>query len=234
MGAALVVPLVSVIVPAIVSIVHDLIQLFKKEPKQPAVTDAGAGAIGLTKDEAIRSARETFGLDAVRNWNFGIIGQVKAGKSSLVNAVQGLKDNEPGAAQVGVVEVVNRPQSFPMRDTFTEPDLWVLNEAKKYNIPVGLVRTKSDMHISNIMHSDNSLSPEEAQLKLIREARSNVEQNVDRAHFDNLHPKLFIASSRVLYCCVTNKQMRPEWREIDEEELLRWVREQAQKRIQHT
>ncbi|DBA82577.1 TPA: hypothetical protein ACH3X2_000788 [Trebouxia sp. C0005] len=119
-------------------------------------------------------------------------------------------------------------------DTFTEPDLWVLNEAKKYNIPVGLVRTKSDMHISNIMHSDNSLSPEEAQLKLIREARSNVEQNVDRAHFDNLHPKLFIASSRVLYCCVTNKQMRPEWREIDEEELLRWVREQAQKRIQHT
>ena len=100
MGAALVVPLVSVIVPAIVSIVHDLIQLFKKEPKQPAVTDAGAGAIGLTKDEAIRSARETFGLDAVRNWNFGIIGQVKAGKSSLVNAVQGLKDNEPGKSWI--------------------------------------------------------------------------------------------------------------------------------------
>ncbi len=48
-------------------------------------------------------------------------------------------------------------------ETFTEPDLWVLKEAKKYNIPVGLVRTKSDQHITNLMHSDD-LSLEEAQL----------------------------------------------------------------------
>ena len=46
-------------------------------------------------------------------------------------------------------------------ETFTEPDLHVLKFAKECNIHVALVRTKSDMHNSNIMYSDD-LQPEQA------------------------------------------------------------------------
>ena len=39
-------------------------------------------------------------------------------------------------------------------DMFLEGDLRVLAEAKHYEIPVALVRTKADVHIENIMHVD--------------------------------------------------------------------------------
>ena len=61
-----------------------------------------------------------------------------------------------------------------------------------------------------------------------------MERNVDLANFDNLYPKLFIASSRVMYCHVRNEVAKPEWREMDEAELLRWIRKQAEKRFDRT
>ncbi|DBA80653.1 TPA: hypothetical protein ACH3X1_007898 [Trebouxia sp. C0004] len=82
---------------SVVSSVKGLVDLFRDEtPKYPAVTEIGARGVGLTKEQAIQEARRRFNLDAERKWNFAIIGQTKAGKSSLVNAFQGKKDNEPG------------------------------------------------------------------------------------------------------------------------------------------
>lgn len=57
---------------------------------------------------------------------------------------------------------------------------------------------------------------------------------MDLTNFNNLYPKLFIASSRVMYCHVTNEEAKPEWREMDEAELLGWIREQAEKRFKRT
>ena len=82
---------------AVVSSVKGLVDLFRNEtPKHPAVTEIGAGGAGLTKEQAIQEARRRFNLDAACKWNFAMIGQTKAGKSSLVNAFQRMKDNEPG------------------------------------------------------------------------------------------------------------------------------------------
>ena len=83
---------------AVVSSVKGLFDLFRNEtPEHPAVTEIGAGGAGMTKEQAIQEARRRFNLDAEHKWNFAMIGQTKAGKSSLVNAFQGMKDNDPGS-----------------------------------------------------------------------------------------------------------------------------------------
>ena len=47
-------------------------------------------------------------------------------------------------------------------DTFLESDLEVLRQAQHYGIPVALVRTKSDMHIYNMVYSEE-IEPEAAE-----------------------------------------------------------------------
>ncbi len=47
-------------------------------------------------------------------------------------------------------------------DTFLESDLEVLKKAQRYGIPVALVRTKSDMHIYNMVYSEET-EPEAAE-----------------------------------------------------------------------
>ncbi|KAL0020843.1 hypothetical protein WJX79_010870 [Trebouxia sp. C0005] len=54
-------------------------------------------------DNAQRRMAQEMELDLTK-WNWAVIGQTKAGKSSIVNAVQGMKDNDPGAARVGITE----------------------------------------------------------------------------------------------------------------------------------
>ena len=47
-------------------------------------------------------------------------------------------------------------------DTFLESDLEVLKKAQRYGIPVTRVRTKSDMHIYNMVYSEE-IEPEAAE-----------------------------------------------------------------------
>ena len=46
-------------------------------------------------DNAQRRMAQEMELDLTK-WNWAVLGQTKAGKSSIVNAVQGMKDNDPG------------------------------------------------------------------------------------------------------------------------------------------
>ncbi len=46
-------------------------------------------------DNAQRRMMQEKGLD-LNKWNWAVIGQTKAGKSSMINAVRGLKDKAPG------------------------------------------------------------------------------------------------------------------------------------------
>ena len=99
MGAALAVPLVTAVAPVVFKGAEKLFGLFKKKPTVPVpAPQAALRKTGMTKAQAIKLAKVKYGLDAVNHWNFGIIGQVKAGKSSLVNAVQGRRDTDPGDA----------------------------------------------------------------------------------------------------------------------------------------
>jgi len=47
-------------------------------------------------------------------------------------------------------------------ETFLESDLEVLKQAQRYGIPVALVRTKSDIHIYNMIYSEE-IEPEAAE-----------------------------------------------------------------------
>ena len=60
-----------------------------QHPKQPSPKE--------DIDNAQRRMMQEKGLD-LDKWNWAVIGQTKAGKSSMINAVRGLKDNAPGTA----------------------------------------------------------------------------------------------------------------------------------------
>ncbi|KAL0046634.1 hypothetical protein WJX82_005803 [Trebouxia sp. C0006] len=185
-----------------------------------------------------------------------------------------MKDNDPGAAKVGVTETTFEPQAFSVRgasncfiwdlpgantpnnpaetyfkdkllcafdglllvsgDTFLESDLEVLKQAQHYGIPVALVRTKSDMHIYNMVYSE-AIEPEAAERKLRIEARSNMEKNVNRAGFGGWFPSLFVVSSRVMYRKVIGQAIG-SMQEMDEGStnngLIGWIYTEAKKRTQ--
>ncbi|DBA82580.1 TPA: hypothetical protein ACH3X2_000790 [Trebouxia sp. C0005] len=151
-------------------------------------------------DNAQRRMAQERGLDLTK-WNWAVLGQTKAGKSSMINAIQGKKDSDSGAAKVGIINVTEDRQKYALKTnehciiwdmlsfgrhgpvetdfhdrmlyafdglllmsahTFSEPDLMVIKRAQEYNIPVALVRTMSDVHIGNLMHSEE-LSMDEAE-----------------------------------------------------------------------
>ncbi|KAL0020834.1 hypothetical protein WJX79_006564 [Trebouxia sp. C0005] len=121
-------------------------------------------------DNAQRRMAQERGLDLTK-WNWAVLGQTKAGKSSMINAIQGKKDSDSGAAKVGIINVTEDRQKMlyafdglllMSAHTFSEPDLMVIKRAQEYNIPVALVRTMSDVHIGNLMHSEE-LSMDEAE-----------------------------------------------------------------------
>lgn len=67
-----------------------------------------------SREQLIKEAREKLGVDAVNNYNFAVVGQSGSGKSSLVNAVRGVPDNdEMRAAKVGEVETTADTSAYP-------------------------------------------------------------------------------------------------------------------------
>jgi putative ribosome biogenesis GTPase RsgA len=54
----------------------------------------------LSHKEMIEGAREKAGMDVINHYNFGFSGESGVGKSSLINATRGVKESDPGAAQV--------------------------------------------------------------------------------------------------------------------------------------
>ncbi|DBA82581.1 TPA: hypothetical protein ACH3X2_000790 [Trebouxia sp. C0005] len=218
-------------------------------------------------DNAQRRMAQERGLDLTK-WNWAVLGQTKAGKSSMINAIQGKKDSDSGAAKVGIINVTEDRQKYALKTnehciiwdmlsfgrhgpvetdfhdrmlyafdglllmsahTFSEPDLMVIKRAQEYNIPVALVRTMSDVHIGNLMHSEE-LSMDEAERKLRKEARTNMALNLDRAGLNHMYPEFFIVSSRVLYCHIVGKTLQSGWVEMDEQSLLEWLCRELKKR----
>jgi GTP-binding protein EngB required for normal cell division len=59
---------------------------------------------GKSQEEMREEARKTLGIDSVNCYNFGFAGTSRTGKSSLINAMLGMRDNSPGAAVVDEVE----------------------------------------------------------------------------------------------------------------------------------
>jgi len=105
----------SSVITAISSALPLVMALFGKPPKEapeqferppPTVTKK-------SKEELIAEAQKTLGLDVRYNYNFAVVGQSGAGKSSLVNAFRGLHDYDREAARVGEAETTCRVTPYP-------------------------------------------------------------------------------------------------------------------------
>jgi len=90
--------------------VKDLMQLmvnmcdaFNKPPNRDGM--GGGENIGYNRDRLIKEAQQHMGMDAVNHYNFIFCGPAKGGKSTLINAIRGVKPNDAGAAGVGINEV---------------------------------------------------------------------------------------------------------------------------------
>uniref|UniRef100_A0AC34FIU9 IRG-type G domain-containing protein n=1 Tax=Panagrolaimus sp. ES5 TaxID=591445 RepID=A0AC34FIU9_9BILA len=62
--------------------------------------------------ETVRKAKEALGLDTVNFYNFAFVGHTKTGKSSLINAIRNLDDDDPDAAEVNVTECTHESKSY--------------------------------------------------------------------------------------------------------------------------
>jgi len=97
--------------------VAQIIPLFRRQPRAaPAHVEAPAPVATLSREEMIAQAQRNLGLDAINNYNFAICGQSGTGKSSLINAIRGLYDDDAAAAPVNEVECTMAIRSYPMTD----------------------------------------------------------------------------------------------------------------------
>ncbi|KAK0462469.1 interferon-inducible GTPase-domain-containing protein [Desarmillaria tabescens] len=145
--------------------------------------------------------------------HLAITGSSGSGKSSLVNAVRGLWDDDEGAASTDVVETTSVVTPYPdpdpanpfiwfdvpgagtlacpdwtyfndqglyifdaiiilFNDCFTATDLAVLQNCARYMIPAYIVRTKSDVHVANLVSKKQRNAGRKADLsKITMEAR---------------------------------------------------------------
>uniref|UniRef100_A0A914PZJ4 IRG-type G domain-containing protein n=1 Tax=Panagrolaimus davidi TaxID=227884 RepID=A0A914PZJ4_9BILA len=79
-------------------------------------------------EETIQKAKRDLKLDTRNCYNFAFIGHTCSGKSSLINAIRGLKDDHPKAAKVGITETTHEIQPY----TFEDPQY---SHVKIYDIP---------------------------------------------------------------------------------------------------
>lgn len=125
------VPALRVAVPAIsgIILVVQLAMLLSKVPTMANPTTAGfdrshseQGNMPQNMSMSLYNAYPTREeLQQIRrqlqihrqNLNFAITGLAGSGKSSLINALRGIRNNAPGAARVGIVETTTRIQWYP-------------------------------------------------------------------------------------------------------------------------
>lgn len=86
-----------------------------------------------TKEELIDTARRTLDLDIVNHYNFAFVGQSGCGKSSLINALRMVEDDDPDAALVGEIETTKEikkyiPHMFPHVALWDMPGIGTLKQ----------------------------------------------------------------------------------------------------------
>ncbi|KIJ08151.1 hypothetical protein PAXINDRAFT_120525 [Paxillus involutus ATCC 200175] len=121
---------------------------------------------------------------------------------------------------------------------FTEADIAILKNCERLGIPTYIVRSKSDVHIRNIMRDRgydseadvnrtqrNTLYPE-AREKYIAETRANIKRNLEDANLPD--QRVYMVSNDAILSIVKNKKLPHNF--IDELELMRDVFSKAYSR----
>jgi hypothetical protein len=100
---------------------NDFLAYVKEKPEQDIVVPEGM-------EEILRKAKEQLKLDTANCFNFAFVGHTKTGKSSLINAIRGIRDNHPDAAKVGITETTHDISRYD----FPDPEY---KHVKIYDIP---------------------------------------------------------------------------------------------------
>ncbi|KAI9574252.1 hypothetical protein HD554DRAFT_2034409 [Boletus coccyginus] len=188
-------------------------------------------------------------------FHFAVAGISGSGKSSLVNAFRGLRSRDAGSAAVGVTETTLHMTRYPdanpenpyvcisttkvftfltassclFDNRFTMTDIAILVNARRFNIPTYIVRSKADQHIRNVMMDmgyDSEGDDEEdierrnrlykaARKQFVEHTRKSVQANLEDANLPD--QRVYIVSNSTLLTIVLNKTPK---KTIDEVDLL--------------
>ncbi|KAI6114567.1 interferon-inducible GTPase-domain-containing protein [Pisolithus sp. B1] len=119
---------------------------------------------------------------------------------------------------------------------FTEMDIAILMNCRRFQIPTYIVRSKADAHILNIMQEDGydrdrddaavreSLFPS-ARGRFIAETRATVRKNLKEAGLPN--QRVYIVSNKTLLSIVKDRSLGFPHNIVDELELIRDVLDEA-------
>ena len=205
-------------------------------------------------------------------FHLAIAGIAGSGKSSLINALRGLRNTEMngGAAATGVTETTREIGRYPDRDPqrpfvwydipgagtqkitdwqyfneqglyifdcilvlfdnrFTVTDIAILTNARRFNIPTYIVRSKADQHIRNVMRDTGYDSDEDededpgrrarlykaARKQYIEETRKNVRANLEDSNLPE--QRVYVVNNDNILNIV---KMKSPKKAIDELELV--------------
>ncbi|KAK0475491.1 interferon-inducible GTPase-domain-containing protein [Armillaria novae-zelandiae] len=122
-------------------------------------------------------------------------------------------------------------------DRFTEGDLAILKNCRRYCIPTYIVRSKSDTHISDLV--DKKTDPdapgdpigiyEDARKEYLRKTRETVQDNLRNVDPPPLSQKVYAVSKKTLTCLVREEYLG-DLNILDEHELLRDLLQDAYSR----
>ncbi|KAL0573934.1 hypothetical protein V5O48_008003, partial [Marasmius crinis-equi] len=213
----------------------------------------------LPTREQFQKAKQSYAYETGK-FHLAIAGASGAGKSSLVNALRGLRDSEGGAAEVGVVETTSKIKRYPepdkslpfvwfdvpgagtlnvpraeyfnnmglylldaiivvYNDRFTDTDIAITRNCVCYDIPCYIVRSKSDVHITNLARAsmtetDDEAEPSKADIQRAKavyegQTRENVRDSLREADLP-MNSKLYLVSNRCIRPLVkAGKEGRP-------------------------
>ncbi|KAF8437304.1 hypothetical protein L210DRAFT_3647596 [Boletus edulis BED1] len=192
-------------------------------------------------------------------FHFAVAGVAGSGKSSLINVLCGMSNQDPNAAPTGIVETTLEVGRYTnpghadhfawthvfdcvivlFNNRFTMTDQAILTNCHRYRIPTFVVRSKADQHIRNLMKEMGYDSDDEGQTKermykaareqFIAETHRSVKENLQEAQL--LDQRVYIVSHKSVLGIVRDKTPK---RTIDELELLRDLHNEGYKSRKHS
>ncbi|TPX30150.1 hypothetical protein SeMB42_g07964, partial [Synchytrium endobioticum] len=183
-------------------------------------------------------ARKELGLDCVNHYNFGIAGNSGTGKSSLVNAITRAKPGDANYAEEGEVETTHHAKRYDVTtctqaairldviilctaDRFTDGELRVAAELKKWKTPIVFVRTKTDIALVSKLRRGGTAKSGDKIGNAIHELRFETSLAIrpQLIQYDYGSSQIFFVSSWVLRAIHDPRDPSRSWDEDDEETL---------------
>ncbi|KAL0021245.1 hypothetical protein WJX79_008704 [Trebouxia sp. C0005] len=166
-------------VKELLHVMAKMCDVFNKPPDHESM--GNGPKVGHNRDRLITEAQQQMGMDAVRDYNFIFCGPTKVGKSTLINAIRGVKPNDAGAAGVGISEVTQDVRCYQYLG---------LPRVKLYDAPGA-----ADRLLDDVMYNSAVDDEQVAKHQLHAQVQNAFQQQVVAYHGPH---HLFLVSARQL------------------------------------